>query len=138
MKLAGFFFSILICCNFLAQGQGNMITENTRTQHSYRERFSISKSILNCHAEPCLDGFKTKNSPIHLTLAMTETTDLMLICRRKKYELGIAFEDLFNMDWNNEQFSMLSRLKDEPTPVEEIDFNSGVSFLIRLKLSIPL
>ncbi len=60
--------------------------------------------------------------------------DLSLNYTRKKYEVGIAIENLFNVEWNEAQFNTESRLKNEPAPVEEIHFTPGVPFFARLKL----
>jgi len=61
--------------------------------------------------------------------------DLSLNYTRKKYELGIAIENFFNVKWNEAQFNTESRLKNEPVSVEEIHFTPGVPFYARLKLS---
>lgn len=63
-------------------------------------------------------------------------TDLSLNYTKKKYEIGIAVENLFNVKWNETQFDTESRLKDEPAPVSEIHFTPGVPFFARLKLAV--
>ena len=47
---------------------------------------------------------------------------------KKKYEIGVAIENLFNVKWNETQFDTESRLKDEPAPVTEIHFTPGTPF----------
>jgi outer membrane receptor protein involved in Fe transport len=62
--------------------------------------------------------------------------DLSMNYTKKKYELGLAIENLFNVKWNETQFNTESRLKNEPTSVEEIHFTPGVPIFARLKLGI--
>ena len=63
-------------------------------------------------------------------------TDLSLNYTSKKYEIGLAMENLFNVKWNETQFNTESRLKDEPDPVSEIHFTPGTPFFARMKLAI--
>ena len=60
-------------------------------------------------------------------------TDLSMNYTRKKYEIGMAIENLFNVQWNETQFDTESRLKDEPAPVSEIHFTPGTPFFARVK-----
>lgn len=63
-------------------------------------------------------------------------SDLAFNYTTKKYEAGIAIENLFNVKWNETQFDTGSRLKNEPAPVSEIHFTPGVPFFARLKLAV--
>lgn len=63
-------------------------------------------------------------------------TDLSLNYTKKKYEIGIAIENLFNVKWNETQFNTESRLKNEPSPISEIHFTPGVPFLGRVKFAV--
>ncbi|HEX6428048.1 MAG TPA: TonB-dependent receptor [Niastella sp.] len=63
-------------------------------------------------------------------------TDLSLSYTKKKYEIGLAIENLFNVKWNETQFNTESRLKDEPDPVSEIHFTPGTPFFARMKLAV--
>lgn len=63
-------------------------------------------------------------------------TDLSLSYTKKKYEIGLAIENLFNVKWNETQFDTESRLKDEPDPVSEIHFTPGTPFFARMKLAV--
>jgi outer membrane receptor protein involved in Fe transport len=63
-------------------------------------------------------------------------TDLAINYTKKKYELGIAIENLFNVKWNETQFDTESRLKNEPAPVTEIHFTPGTPFFARMKLAV--
>ena len=62
-------------------------------------------------------------------------TDLSANYTKKKYEVGIAIENLFNVKWNETQFDTESRLKNEPAPVTEIHFTPGTPFFVRMKLA---
>ncbi len=55
---------------------------------------------------------------------------------RPKYEIGLAFENIFDVDWNEAQFDTESRLYDEPAPVSELHFTPGNPFFVRAKLAI--
>ncbi len=63
-------------------------------------------------------------------------TDLSVSYTKKKYEIGVAIENLFNVKWNETQFNTESRLKDEPDPVSEIHFTPGTPFFARMKLAV--
>jgi outer membrane cobalamin receptor len=63
-------------------------------------------------------------------------TDFAFNYTKKKYEVGLSIENLFNTKWNETQFNTESRLKDEPAGVEEIHFTPGVPFFARLKFAV--
>lgn len=49
----------------------------------------------------------------------------------KTITLGLAIENLFDVDWNETQFATESRLRNETRPVEEIHFTPGTPFFIK-------
>lgn len=53
-----------------------------------------------------------------------------------KYEIGLAFENILNVKWNEAQFATESRLMNEPAPVSELNFTPGTPFFARLKLAL--
>ncbi|MEO7801785.1 MAG: TonB-dependent receptor, partial [Ginsengibacter sp.] len=55
---------------------------------------------------------------------------------KAKYEVGLAVENIFNVEWNEAQFATTSRLKDEPAPITELNYTPGVPFFIRAKLAV--
>ena len=139
MKLTGLILTIFICCNVSAQGLNNdRIEIKTRKQLLDTGRFEPTKIIPGEQNDALSVPYNKKNSRFRLNLNTAATTDLVFIYTRKKYELAISIEDLFNVDWSNGELSAKSRLRDEPTPVEEIDFGSGIQFLARFKLSFSL
>lgn len=50
----------------------------------------------------------------------------------KNLDFGFQIQNLLNTAWNETQFATTSRLKDEPTPVEEIHFTPGTPFFLKL------
>jgi len=60
-------------------------------------------------------------------------SDLSVNYTQKRYELGLAIENLFNVHWNESQFAYTSRLKYEAAPVDEVSFTPGTPFFIKLK-----
>ena len=52
-------------------------------------------------------------------------SDLVLNYTRKRFEIGVTVQNLFNRAWNEAQFETESRLADEPEPVSEIHFTPG-------------
>ncbi|MBL0201407.1 MAG: TonB-dependent receptor plug domain-containing protein [Chitinophagaceae bacterium] len=55
---------------------------------------------------------------------------------RPKYEIGLAFENIFNIKWNEAQFATESRLRNEPASVTELHYTPGTPFFARLKLAV--
>ena len=55
-----------------------------------------------------------------------------------KYEIGLAMENILNVNWNEAQFATESRLKNEPigSSVTELNFTPGTPFFIRAKLTV--
>lgn len=55
---------------------------------------------------------------------------------RPTYEIGLAFENLFNTKWNEAQFATESRLRNEPASVTELNFTPGIPFFARLRFAV--
>lgn len=57
---------------------------------------------------------------------------------KSRYEIGLAFENIFDVDWNEAQFATESRLRNEPqgSSVEELNFTPGIPFFARLKFAV--
>ena len=55
---------------------------------------------------------------------------------KPKYEIGVALENIFNVDWNEAQFATESRLFSEPAPITELHFTPGTPFFFRFKLAV--
>ncbi|MFT3934610.1 MAG: TonB-dependent receptor [Chitinophagaceae bacterium] len=63
-------------------------------------------------------------------------TDASVNYTTKKYEFGIALENIFNRKWNEAQFATTSQLKGEAAPVTELNFTPGTPFAARIKLAV--
>lgn len=57
---------------------------------------------------------------------------------KRKYEIGLAMENILNVNWNEAQFATESRLQNEPigSSVTELNFTPGTPFFIRVKLAV--
>ncbi len=62
--------------------------------------------------------------------------DLAIQYTQKKYEIGIAVENLFNAKWNEAQFATTSQLHNETVPVTELNFTPGTPFFPRVKFAV--
>jgi hypothetical protein len=62
-------------------------------------------------------------------------TDGMLQYQWKKFELGVAIQNIFNVKWKETQFYTETRLFNEPAPVSEIHFTPGTPFNAKASLS---
>lgn len=62
--------------------------------------------------------------------------DAALNYTRKKWEAGIAIQNLFDSKWKETQFDTESRLYNEPMPVSEIHFTPGTPFFVRAAFTV--
>jgi CarboxypepD_reg-like domain/TonB-dependent Receptor Plug Domain len=63
-------------------------------------------------------------------------TDLTAYYTKKRFELGIEIQNLFNTKWREEQFEAISRLKNESTPVDDINFTAGTPFFAKIEFAV--
>ncbi len=63
-------------------------------------------------------------------------TDLTVNYTKKNYEAGLEIQNLLNTKWREEQFEAVSRLKNEPSPIDDINFTAGTPFFAKLKLAV--
>src|SRR5450432_862400 len=63
-------------------------------------------------------------------------TDLTTFYTKKKFEVGIEIQNLFNTLWREEQFEVESRLRNEPAPVNDINFTAGTPFFAKLVFAV--
>jgi hypothetical protein len=63
-------------------------------------------------------------------------TDLTANYTKRKFEIGLEIQNLFNTRWRDAQYEVVSRLKNEPQPVDDISFTPGMPFFIKLKLAV--
>ena len=79
---------------------------------------------------------RAANTDHSLTARGYFITDLTANYTRKKYEVGIAVENLFNKQWDEAQFEYTSRLKSERTAVDQLSYTPGVPFFAKCHVSI--
>jgi TonB-dependent Receptor Plug Domain len=79
---------------------------------------------------------RAANSDYSLTAYGYFITDLTANYTRKKFEVGVSIENLFNQNWNEAQFEYVSRLKYEKYPVDEVSNTPGVPFFAKLKFAV--
>ncbi len=79
---------------------------------------------------------RAANEDYTLTAQGYWITDLTLNYTKKKYEIGLAIENLFNATWNESQFEYTSRLKQETQPVDQVSYTPGVPLFAKLKCSL--
>ncbi|HLZ89737.1 MAG TPA: TonB-dependent receptor, partial [Puia sp.] len=63
-------------------------------------------------------------------------TDLTANYTKRKYEIGLEIQNLFNSKWNEAAFEVTSRMRNEPAPVDDVSFTPGTPFFARLKLAV--
>ena len=79
---------------------------------------------------------RAANSDYSLTARGYFITDLTINYTRKKYEFGLAIENLFNSQWDESQFEYTSQLKNEKAPVDQVSYTPGVPFFAKLKFAV--
>jgi outer membrane receptor protein involved in Fe transport len=79
---------------------------------------------------------RAANSTYTLTALGYWVTDLAVNYTKKKYELGLSVENLFNTTFDESQFEYVSRLKYETQPVGEVSYTPGVPFFAKLKFAV--
>ncbi len=52
------------------------------------------------------------------------------------YEIGLSFENMFNVKWNEAQFATESRLQNETDPVNELHYTPGTPVFAKIKLAV--
>lgn len=62
-------------------------------------------------------------------------TDAVVSYERKKFEIGVSVQNLFDVRWKETQFDTESKLQNETTPVSEIHFTPGTPFFFKTHIS---
>jgi outer membrane cobalamin receptor len=63
-------------------------------------------------------------------------TDLKINYTKKRYEVGVTIENLFNTKWNEFEAEEVSKLKGETAPVDQMSFTPGTPFFAKLRVAI--
>jgi hypothetical protein len=79
---------------------------------------------------------RAANSDYSLTARGYFITDLTANYTRKRYEVGLAIENLFNQAWDESQFEYVSQLKNETAPRNQVSYTPGVPFFAKVHLSL--
>jgi len=79
---------------------------------------------------------RAANSDYSLTARGYFITDLAINYTKKRYEVGIAIENLFNRQWDESQFEYITQLKGETAPVDQVSYTPGVPFFAKLKVAV--
>ncbi len=79
---------------------------------------------------------RSANEDYSLTALGYFITDLTANYTKRKYEISLAIENLFNQTWNESQFEYVSRFKNETAPIDEVSYTPGTPFFAKLKLAV--
>ena len=86
---------------------------------------------LNGSLRYCLMGDRPANEDNSVVAKGYFVTDAAINYTKKRWEAGIAIQNLFDVKWKETQFDTESRLQSEPAPVSEIHFTPGTPLFIR-------
>lgn len=81
-------------------------------------------------------GDRPGNEDYTLTATGYFITDAVLHYTRRKYEIGLTVNNVFNTKWKETQFATLTRLKGEARPVDEMCFTPGTPLDARASFSL--
>ena len=62
--------------------------------------------------------------------------DAVLSYTRPRYQVGATVQNLLNTEWDEAQFATDSRLRNEASPVNELNFTPGTPFYLKLNTSL--
>jgi TonB dependent receptor/TonB-dependent Receptor Plug Domain/CarboxypepD_reg-like domain len=62
-------------------------------------------------------------------------TDAVVSYEKKRFEVGLSVQNLFDVRWKETQFDTESKLQNETTPVSEIHFTPGSPFFFKTHIS---
>jgi outer membrane receptor protein involved in Fe transport len=62
-------------------------------------------------------------------------TDAVVSYERKKFEIGVSVQNVFDVRWKETQFDTESKLQNETSPVSEIHFTPGTPFFFKTHIS---
>jgi outer membrane receptor for Fe3+-dicitrate len=97
---------------------------------TYRKQYGLSGSIRYRYM-----GDRPANEDNSVVAEGYFVADAAINYTKKKWEVGIAIQNMFNTRWKETQFETESRLQNETQPVSEIHFTPGTPFFARASLS---
>ncbi len=80
-------------------------------------------------------GKRAGNEDYSLTAVGYFITDAVINYTRPKYEIGLVINNVLNTQWKETQFDTETRLKNEPSSVDEICFTPGTPFSAKLSFA---
>ncbi len=63
-------------------------------------------------------------------------TDLKVNYTRKRYEVGLTIENLFNTQWNEFEAEEVSQMRGEAAPIDQMSFTPGTPFAAKLRVAV--
>ena len=96
----------------------------------YRNNHGFSASVSYRYM-----GKRPADEFYHLSTRPYTVVDAAFSYRKKNYELGLSIENLLNTVWDDAQFEVTSRLRNEPAPVTDIDFTPGTPLNIKARVA---
>jgi hypothetical protein len=63
-------------------------------------------------------------------------TDLAASYTKRKFEVGFEIQNLFNTKWRDAQYEVVSRLRNEPAPADDMSFTPGMPLFGKLKFAV--
>jgi len=62
--------------------------------------------------------------------------DAVLSYTQPRYQVGASVQNLLNVNWNEAQFATTSQLRNEPSPITELNFTPGTPFYLKVNGSV--
>ena len=86
-------------------------------------------------------GKQIKTLRLQNNMTLQQLADLIKADRQYVWniengDVNLTIENLLNSKWNEAQFATESRLRNEPSPVTELNFTPGTPFFARLKFAV--
>lgn len=81
-------------------------------------------------------GNRSANEDYSLTANGYFITDAVINYTKRKYEIGLVVNNIFNTKWKETQFETETRLKNEPKSVNEVCFTPGTPFAAKLSFTL--
>ena len=95
-----------------------------------------NRSGLNGSLRYRYTGDRPGNEDYTLTATGYFITDAVINYTKARYEAGLVINNIFNTKWKETQFDTVTRLRQEPLPVDEICFTPGTPFVAKLSFTL--
>jgi outer membrane receptor protein involved in Fe transport len=98
---------------------------------TYRKQYGVNGSLRYRFMDD-----RPANEDNSVVAAGYFITDAAINYSTKRWEAGLAIQNLFNTKWKETQFDTESRLMNEQAPVSEIHFTPGTPFFARASFTV--